>query len=831
MAQSEFAHITDEKSVHAPSGTVRFSVPGESAAPEPESPARAAERAQGDYLVDRLIDMGIDVRMDRERMKSILASGEYHSLSDASRPKALPSRGFDTPSGRCRMLWYSNWDVYGLVQGDTIYLDPDKIKAETPIHEYTHLMTEVVRRKSPALWSRIVSTLRSNPVWDELRGNAAYASIHGNEDEMADEVLATVSGRRGAELLAQLREDYLSSHPSASAREAAEAAASGASDAVSRFWNGTADLFGYEHSRSAEDLADTALAYLLAGVNPKTMLSVEKSREASRNASRRSDPITEGFASAGFPVKDPDDPGRDLSYFREGETQDYLEGMGLFLDCGVARSTGWYLFGRLAPPAEIVGFEQDASGKIILRYHEMGDRKRTLRTIPLEDARLTEKDKMSIENWLFHSIRPAGSRQSHDGREAGAVQYALAKRMADGLDSGMPTGVVLERTPDGLLKAVPVGVRRGPRGDEVHPLSDAEMREFVSRATAVGEGPAWRAFMPAAEGLRKHALSSPLALARTRIEQGLTREFDRLFPGVSKVFFDVERVDRWGMATTEKMGFGAMMLFLAGDRSAGLQAELSHCAPVAERLLNALCRRESEGPMVLTAADGSTVKIPSPPQQLVASLTLRAVQAALEGKRAEVSRQLDDATLKGDETEIEKGTRREAELACAAEAAAEFFRTHSAPYDAPTKESVRSFILTELLAEPGVSPREAPWGDDGNEPMEPLEEKPAPSLKTDMFGLELAALLRNAAESLAKDSGKALSLRVDGPLALSDGNLREKAVKPSREKGEYNGTKNGYGKKGYGKSYQNGTNSKKNKARATYAKFAEAADESKSHKI
>ena len=44
--------------------------------------------------------------------------------------------------------------VYGWTAGGKIYLNRDAMNPDAPIHEYTHLWDEMVRKRNPALWSR-----------------------------------------------------------------------------------------------------------------------------------------------------------------------------------------------------------------------------------------------------------------------------------------------------------------------------------------------------------------------------------------------------------------------------------------------------------------------------------------------------------------------------------------------------------------------------------------------------------------------------------------------------------------------------------------------------
>ena len=44
--------------------------------------------------------------------------------------------------------------MYGWTAGGKIYLNRDAMNPDAPIHEYTHLWDEMVRKRNPALWSR-----------------------------------------------------------------------------------------------------------------------------------------------------------------------------------------------------------------------------------------------------------------------------------------------------------------------------------------------------------------------------------------------------------------------------------------------------------------------------------------------------------------------------------------------------------------------------------------------------------------------------------------------------------------------------------------------------
>lgn len=97
-----------------------------------------------------------------------------------------------------RFFRTSNGEAYGFTVGGKIYIDPRIATAETPIHEYAHLWATAMREGNPTEWKNIVGLMKGTSVWAEVQ--KLYPELK-NDDDIADEVLATFSGRRGAERL------------------------------------------------------------------------------------------------------------------------------------------------------------------------------------------------------------------------------------------------------------------------------------------------------------------------------------------------------------------------------------------------------------------------------------------------------------------------------------------------------------------------------------------------------------------------------------------------------------------------------------------------------
>ena len=146
--------------------------------------------------------------------------------------------------------------------------------ASTPIHEYTHLWAEALRKVNPKEWQNIVSLMKKQThLWDKVKND--YPELK-TDDEIADEVLAHYSGERGKKLL---DEEYnkIRDNNKMNIFDKAKMlqAINNVREALRKFWKGVADLFNI-HFTSAEEVADKVLSDLLEGVNPNEVKSEEE---------------------------------------------------------------------------------------------------------------------------------------------------------------------------------------------------------------------------------------------------------------------------------------------------------------------------------------------------------------------------------------------------------------------------------------------------------------------------------------------------------------------------------------------------------------------------
>ena len=157
-------------------------------------------------------------------------------------------------------------EVFGFTVGGKVYVDERIADASTPIHEYTHLWAEALRKVNPKEWQNIVSLMKKQThLWDKVKND--YPELK-TDDEIADEVLAHYSGERGKKLL---DEEYkkIRGNNKMNIFDKAKMlqAINNVREALRKFWKGVADFLGI-HFTSAEEVADKVLLDLLEGVNP-----------------------------------------------------------------------------------------------------------------------------------------------------------------------------------------------------------------------------------------------------------------------------------------------------------------------------------------------------------------------------------------------------------------------------------------------------------------------------------------------------------------------------------------------------------------------------------
>ena len=162
-------------------------------------------------------------------------------------------------------------EAYGFTVGGKIYIDPHIASSETAVHEYAHLWAEVLRSANAKEWENVVGLMRGTSVWNEVSGR--YPELK-SDDDIADEVLATYSGRRGSERLREEMDRIKGSERSVADKARALGALERVRRALDRFWHGVADFLSI-HYKSADEVADRVMRDLLSGVDPRRFVKGE----------------------------------------------------------------------------------------------------------------------------------------------------------------------------------------------------------------------------------------------------------------------------------------------------------------------------------------------------------------------------------------------------------------------------------------------------------------------------------------------------------------------------------------------------------------------------
>ncbi len=217
---------------------------------------------------------------------------------------------FRTPDG----------EAFGFTVGGKIYIDMDIAKADTAVHEYTHMWVPMVKESDPKMWQEIKDVLTKDkdvqPFMEIVRQRYPELTADGREDDFMEEVLAHFSGAKGLERLEEAAKEYEEQDGQGIVSKAkAMVVLNKVKSALEKFWGKVAELFGIKF-RNAQEIADKVLNDLLHGVDPtavrsereeKTLMGVhniseEKLKKALKNG---------GFANPSMAVIDTKNGGFD----------------------------------------------------------------------------------------------------------------------------------------------------------------------------------------------------------------------------------------------------------------------------------------------------------------------------------------------------------------------------------------------------------------------------------------------------------------------------------------------------------------------------------------
>lgn len=194
-------------------------------------------------------------------IKQALYSGEFEDTTGLAERQEVNAEITD----HVRFFRTAKGEAYGFTVGGKIYIDPKIANTETSLHEYAHLWAAALRGQNPKEWQNIVELMKGTSVWDEVKKR--YPELN-TDDDIADEVLATYSGRRGAERLREEQRKIAGGKGGVFEKAEAISALERVKQALRKFWKSVAD-FLHIHYKSAEEVADRVMKDLLDGVDPR----------------------------------------------------------------------------------------------------------------------------------------------------------------------------------------------------------------------------------------------------------------------------------------------------------------------------------------------------------------------------------------------------------------------------------------------------------------------------------------------------------------------------------------------------------------------------------
>jgi len=87
--------------------------------------------------------------------------------------------------------------IMGWSDGKQVYLTEAGLNPNTPLHETTHLWDKWCQKEKPELWEKVVDAMKKTAMWEEISKNPNYRNIWNDDNRMASEVHARLSGAKG----------------------------------------------------------------------------------------------------------------------------------------------------------------------------------------------------------------------------------------------------------------------------------------------------------------------------------------------------------------------------------------------------------------------------------------------------------------------------------------------------------------------------------------------------------------------------------------------------------------------------------------------------------
>ncbi|MBR6806149.1 MAG: hypothetical protein IKM47_06515 [Bacteroidaceae bacterium] len=199
-------------------------------------------------------------------MPALKENNTMHSVD------VTPEMRENVMQGQPMFLRTSDGTVYGWTVSGKIFLTPEGVNPNTPVHEYTHLWASAIEQRDPGLWAEVVEAMKLSPVWADVMADEAYRDIWNDENRTASEVLSRLTGN----------ENYRRTMQEAALKESDPtrkfsliAAWGRVKRVLAKFWNRVREMFDLpvtgEPGNDApawERFVNSAIGDFYGGVNP-----------------------------------------------------------------------------------------------------------------------------------------------------------------------------------------------------------------------------------------------------------------------------------------------------------------------------------------------------------------------------------------------------------------------------------------------------------------------------------------------------------------------------------------------------------------------------------
>lgn len=89
--------------------------------------------------------------------------------------------------------------IYGFVKDGVVYLNSEKPNLNTPIHEFGHLFTPIIKSEHPEFYQKGVELIKESPYYDQVKNDPNYSNL--DEDGIIDEAMNQAIGDKGEKVV------------------------------------------------------------------------------------------------------------------------------------------------------------------------------------------------------------------------------------------------------------------------------------------------------------------------------------------------------------------------------------------------------------------------------------------------------------------------------------------------------------------------------------------------------------------------------------------------------------------------------------------------------